>query len=141
LRDLLDSAEEFLPGEEKRKVGQKESDVFGHREGGDLDEVLKNHPDPETPRILGRADPDGSAALQDFSQVGAVKAVKHLHQGAFPGPVFPEKGVNFAPADFQVDPVIGQDAGKPFGYALKKKGWLGIHAVSPAESLSHGGEV
>jgi hypothetical protein len=43
-----------------------------------------------------------------------IETVEDPHEGGFAGPILPQEGMNFAPAQGKIDPIIGEQGAKPF---------------------------
>ena len=112
-----------------------EDDVLGHGERRDEHEVLVHHTYAE-PNGVGRArDLDRLAVEAHLARVGAGEPVDHVHQRRLAGAVLAQEGVNLAPADGQIDPVVGTQRAVGLDDAAKVEG--GGRAVSrPAPLLS-----
>ena len=79
---------------------------------GNEHEILEHHADP-TPHRVGRcADIDQIIFNVNRTAIRLLIPVQDLHQRAFPGPVFPQKGMDFALFHRKMNPAIGEDSRK-----------------------------
>jgi hypothetical protein len=93
--------------------------VLGDREHGDQHEVLVHHPDARLDRLAWALEPDGPVVEEDLALVGVVQAEEDVHQGGLASSVLTQEGVNRSLGHLEVDPVVRQDAGEPFGDATE----------------------
>ena len=100
-----------------------EDDVFGDGERGYKHEVLMNHAQATTNGIVGALDVDDFAVEQDFSFVGPVQSIEHVHQCGFACAVFAQERVNFARIEAEVDCVIGHNTGEALGEVSYFEDW------------------
>ena len=96
--------------------------VLGHGQRRHRHQVLVDHADPSVDG-LARAEPRHLLAIDLHRPgVGAHRAEDDVHQGALPGAVLAEEGVDLAAEELQIDGVVGGhrvealgDAGEPQG--------------------------
>lgn len=79
-------------GRQERRGGMGEQEVLPHGKGGHQAEMLEDHTDPGRHGGPRGADIRLFPVDEDFPFVGAVEAVKDLHQGAFARSVLAEQG-------------------------------------------------
>ena len=89
-----------------------EDDVLGHGHHRDEHEVLVHHPDPGLDRIAGRAEADRLPVQEDLAGVVLEEPVEDGHQRRLAGAVLAEQRVHLAPAQVEVDVVVGDDAAR-----------------------------
>ena len=94
-----------------KRLIQAEHDVFRSREHVDQLKMLVHHTDPESKRILRRADNNFLPVHFNGSLIRKVNAGKHVHQCRFPASVFSENGKNLSAVDIEPYLVIGQYLG------------------------------
>ena len=101
-----------------------EHDVLGDRQNGDQHEVLVHHLDSAGDGVGRSGDPDGLAVDENLTLIRDRETVEDVHQGGLAGAVLPEKGVDLALPQVEVDVVVGDDTGVALGDAphLKLRG-------------------
>ena len=98
LAELLQEPGHVPGGREEGSAVQPQGDVLGHRVILDEHEMLVNHADPQSDGIMGAANLDGASLEADLPLLGLFDPEYYLHQRGFAGPVFSQKGVDFAHA-------------------------------------------
>ena len=69
--------------------------------------MLVHHTDSQGNGFLRRTDIHFFASQIDFTRVRLINAGQHIHQRGFARAVFAKQGQNFALADVQIDPIVG----------------------------------
>gem|GEM_PF-5571197 len=87
---------------------EAQGDILGHRQGVEKIEVLEYHADAEAPRGGRIADRDGRSVPADLALIGTKDPVDDFHQGAFPGAVLAQQGVDPVGGNFQIDAIVGE---------------------------------
>ena len=87
-------------------------DVFGDRKRMHQLEMLMHHADPSRDRLDRRRKGLRIAVDDDLTGIGLVNPGEDVHQGGFAGAVFAEQCMNLAAQHFEIDRLIGDDAGK-----------------------------
>ena len=82
-------------------------------------EVLKDHPDAETPRFGRIVDLDRPALPDDAPFVGLERAVEHLHQRGLAGAVLAKQRMHRAGEDFQADLITCGERPEALGQPLR----------------------
>ena len=75
--------------------------------------MLVHHADPVLDRGLRGAERDALAFDPDLALVRVVEPVEDVHERRLAGAVLAEERVHLAPAQVEVDVVVGEDAGEP----------------------------
>ncbi len=89
-----------------------EQQVFEHGEALDQHELLMDHADPGSDRILRRAEANRLTVDAQFAGIGFEMPVEQPHQGRFAGAVFADNAVHLTGPDNQIDAVIRLDRAK-----------------------------
>ena len=89
--------------------------ILGHRHHWHQLEVLMHHADAQGNGVIGVVHGRRLAIDQDFTTGWLVETVDDIHQGRFARAIFAQQRQNLAALEFQVDILIGDDAGKVFG--------------------------
>ena len=113
-----------------------EMDVFRDGEGLHQLEMLMHHTDAGSDRLHRRGKVPRIAIDDDLAGIRLVDAGEDIHQCRFAGTVLAEQRVNFPSPDFDIDILIGDDAGEIFGDALEKHDRR-RSGRSPRRGLSH----
>jgi hypothetical protein len=92
-----------------------EKHVFGDSEWFDQHEVLVDHPDSMLDRVTRRVELNGLTVNCDCSGIRAIQTSKHAHQRALPSPILSNQRVNFTNQRIELDTIVGDDPGEPFG--------------------------
>ena len=112
---LFTEGHHLFPGlgflEEAHLVGlHPQNDVVQNGEAFHQLEVLVDHADAQGIGVVGVADLDLLAVLQDLALFGLVQAKQHAHQGAFAGTVLAQQGVNFTSAQLEGNIIVRLDS-------------------------------
>ena len=94
---------------------QHERDVFGRRQRLEQRKMLENHADAETAGLARAADAHRLTLPQDLALGGIEHAEHHLDERRLAGAVLPEKCVNLARRDRQIDAVTSLDLPEDLG--------------------------
>jgi hypothetical protein len=73
-------------------------------------EVLVDHADAASYGVGGAGNPDRLPVQQDLPGVGPGQTVQDVHERRLAGAVLTQERVNLAPADVEIDMVVGDDA-------------------------------
>ena len=113
IRDLL--------GDLCRIIGpvQPQHDVLHHTMNRHQCEMLVDHADPEIHCIMRGVDSDRLPVNKDLARVRLVHAVENAHERRLACTVLTKEGQHLALADFQIDSVICNGAGKALPDSLQ----------------------
>ncbi len=93
---------------------EAEDHVFSHRVGLNQGKMLLDHRNAQRHRILWGMDGLLFPVYQNLTCFSLVEAVEHLHDGAFPSPVFPQQSQHLTFVDLHGDVVVGDDLSEIF---------------------------
>ena len=79
--------------------------------------MLVDHANPASDRVRGPSDLDGLAIEQNLPFVRARQSVEDVHERRLAGAVLSEQSVDFAAPHFEIDVIVGDDAGIALGDA------------------------
>ena len=106
----------FFGNLRERDAGvERQRDIFRHRQCLEQREVLEDHSDAERPGLAWRAYGHRLAVPEDLPFGRIEDAEQHLNEGGLAGTVLPEKGMDFAGTDIQVDPGAGGEIAEMLG--------------------------
>ena len=97
---------------------QAQDDVLRGREQIDQLEVLMDHADAESKRILGRCNGHGLVVDVDLPLVGEIDAGEHVHQSGLAAAVFTQQRQDLTLTQLHVDRVVGDNFSEPLGDVL-----------------------
>ena len=92
-----------------------QNDVVQHAEALHQLEVLVDHTDAQCVRIVGVADGDLLAVLEDLTLLRLIQAEQHAHQRALACTVLAQQGMDLALSQLQGNVVVGLDARELLG--------------------------
>ena len=92
-----------------------QNDVIQHAEAFHQFEVLMHHADAQRICIVGVADGDLLAVLEDLTGLRLVQAEQHAHQRTFASAVFAQQGMYLALAQLQGDIIVCLDSRELLG--------------------------
>ena len=101
-------------------------EVLGHGEAVHQPEVLVHHAHPVLEGLLGRGEVHPLPVQMDLAAVGMVEAGQDRAQRRLAGAVLTQQGVYLAPAQVEVDPVVGRDPEEALGYGVEARCLLGF---------------
>ncbi len=92
-----------------------QANIFRHRQVRNQIHFLVNRADADRFGRFGRARIDCLAGAQHRAGIARIDAGQHFDERAFPSAVLPHQGMNFAPADREIDAIQRLHAGKSLG--------------------------
>ena len=95
-------------------------------------EVLMHHTDTEVIRIVGGIDLNNLTVFLDDTLLCLIHTEQYAHQSGFSGAVLAQQGMDFSVLQLERHVIVGNDAGKTFGYVHHFNGVrCGIQSNSP----------
>ena len=90
--------------------------VLGYSHRVDQHKVLVDHTNSQRNSIMRRFDLMDMTINQNFTFIRLVESISDPHRSGFPGPVFPNDGVNRARLHDNIHVVVSENVSEPFGY-------------------------
>jgi hypothetical protein len=90
-------------------------DVLRHGHHRNQHEMLVYHADTLGDGVAGSFDLHLFSIQEDLPFVRRIQAVQDVHQGALASPVLAQQGMDLPFLQLEINVVVGEDAGEPFG--------------------------
>ena len=111
-------------------VFQTKDDVLGCREDIHKVIVLMDHSDSQRVGILGGADGNLPAILEDLTAIRLVDAGEHVHQCSLTASVLTQKAEDFSSVDLEIDLVVGDNGAEGLPDVPQFNCAIGLHLLS-----------
>ena len=92
----------------KRSGFRTEHNVFGDRHRFHQHEMLVDHPDAKSDRLMWRCECVRFAVNDDFAFISGIETVCNTHRSGFAGAIFSDNRMDRSGADGDIETVIGE---------------------------------